>query len=311
MKKGHMLLSLMLFGPILVGPSSAQQYPTKPIRIVVPYPAGGLVDTLARTLGPRLQTSLGQPVIVDNRPGANGMIGWQLVVNAPPDGYTLLFDDKFTQTQQLQLIAYAGTSDYAFLVPSQLPVGSVREFINYAKQNPGRLNYGSAGTGSRSDEAAAMFTTEQQLRVTAVPYKGLAPALTDLIGNQVNFVFAPLASALPHVKSGRLKVLATTGARRSALTPEIPTLLESNVSRLQYEVPYVIQAPSGTPKAIENRIRGAVAGINNDRSFQEPIIALGVMWRPDAVGTPGNIECTEGKRKCPNGACIPKDDKCS
>ena len=223
--------------------ASAQPYPTKPIRIVVPFPAGGTTDVLARAAAQKLTETLGQPAVVDNRPGAGGNIGAELVAKSAPDGYTLLMGTVGTHAINPSLypkmpydhlrdfapvILVAGVPNVLVINPS-LPVNSVQELIAYAKANPGKLNFASSGNGTSIHLSAELFKTMAGVQMAHIPYKGSAPALQDLAGGQVQLMFDNLPSALALIRAGRLKALAVTSKERAPALPDVPTIAESGL----------------------------------------------------------------------------------
>ncbi|MEO8753887.1 MAG: tripartite tricarboxylate transporter substrate binding protein [Casimicrobiaceae bacterium] len=248
-------------------------YPTKPIRLVVPFPAGGTTDIIARAVSQRLTETLGQAVVVDNRPGAGGNIGAELVAKSPPDGYTLLMGTVGTHAINPGLYAkmpYDHVRDFApvilvagvpnvLVVPTALPVNSVQELIAYAKANPGKLNFASSGAGTSIHLSGEMFKTMTGVNIAHVPYKGSAPALQDLVGGQVQMMFDNLPSSLALIKGGKLKALAVTSAQRSAALPDVPTMIESGFAGFEASSWFGILAPAGTPKDVIARLSGEVA----------------------------------------------------
>ncbi len=241
----------------------AEGYPSKPIRIIVPYPPGGFNDTLARTLGQKLNQKWGQSVVVDNRPGGGTTIGTNLVAKAPADGHTLLvvsfaFGVNPSLYQQLPydtrrdfapVVLAAGTANVLVVNP-QLPVKSVLDLIALAKAKPGKLNYASAGNGSSNHLSMELFKSMAGVDMVHVPYKGSAPAVTDLIGGQVDVMFDNVPNVLQHVKAGKLRGLAVSSKARSPFTPDLPTVAEAGVPGFDVSVWFGVVAPSGTPKAV-------------------------------------------------------------
>jgi tripartite-type tricarboxylate transporter receptor subunit TctC len=247
--------------------AQAQPYPSKPVRIIVPAPAGGNADAVARTIGDRLSTTMGQPFVVDNKPGAGGNIGTEMAVSAPADGYTLveiitantinatLYPNlSFDLSRDFVPVGLAATLPLILVVHPSVPANSVQELIAYAKKNPGKLNYASAGSGTGGHVAAELFKSMAGLDVQHVPYKGATPAVTDLIGGRVDFFFDGMPSALPHVQSGRLKVLAITTKTRSATIPNVPTVAEAGLPGFEVSLWLGFMAPAGTPADIVNRL---------------------------------------------------------
>ena len=248
----------------------AQKYPDRPIRIVLPFAAGGGVDSVARPLAQKLYVALGRPVIIDNRPGAGGNIGIGMVAKSPPDGYTLLvMSSNFAINPSLypnpgydpykDFVPVTSLSSYMlFLVcnPS-VPLRSVKALIAMAKEQPGKVTYASGGIATAGHFAAEMFIYATGARMTHVPYKGTGPAIIDTLGGQVTIMFG-VPEVVPHIKSGRLAVLGVTGAKRSTALPNVPTIAESGVSGFEATSWHAMFAPTGTPEAIVNRLNDEV-----------------------------------------------------
>jgi tripartite-type tricarboxylate transporter receptor subunit TctC len=257
---------------VLCVPTIAAPYPDKPVRLVVPYPAGGPVDALARVLGQKLSDTLGQPFIVDDRPGASGTVGSEFVAKAPPDGYTLVMGNNATHATNESLypnLRYATLRDFApiglaatvtniLVVSPTLPVRSVAELIAYAKARPGKLNYASSGSGSAAHLTAEMFKLMTGTDIVHVPYKGAAPAAGDLLAGQVGLMFASAPTVFQYVKAGTLRALAVTGANRWARLPDVPTMAEAGVPGFTSEVWFGLFAPAGTPRDIVDRLNAAL-----------------------------------------------------
>lgn len=264
------------------------QYPAKPVRMVVTYPPGGGADTMARLVGPKLTETLGQAVVVENRPGATGTIAADVVAKAAPDGYTLMLDaSSYAVNPSLYpKLAYDPLKAFApvallVVFPNMLVVhpgfqaSSVKDLIALAKQKPGTVSYASSGNGSAQHLAAELFRLQAGLDMVHVPYKGGGPALIDVMGGQVPVFFANMASGLPHVKSGKLKALASTGARRSPNMPELPTIAESGLPGYEVYEWNAVFAPAGTPEAIVTRLHADIAKALRAPDVRERIVALG------------------------------------
>ena len=248
--------------------ASAQAWPTKPIRMIIPFPPGGTTDILGRVAAQKLGEALGQQVVPDNRPGASGNIGTELVAKAAPDGYMLLTAPGSTLTIHPSLYAKLGFDpmrDFApitiiaavpniLVVHPSLPVRSVKELIALAKARPGQLNYASTGSGQSTHLSMELFKTMAGVKITHVPYKGSAPAVTDLLGGHVSLMFDNMPSALPHVKAGKLRALAVSSLKRSPVAPEIPTVAESALPGFEVSVWFSVLAPAATPKTIVDRM---------------------------------------------------------
>jgi len=275
-------------------PASGQNYPNKSIRIVVPQAPGGGNDTIARMVGQKLTQTLKQQVVADNRPGAGGMIAAELVAKAAPDGYTLLLGNMATLTiiPNLQKkVPYDPLKDFApvsliasaphlLVVHPSLPVNSVKQLIALAKAKPNQLNYASNGIGSSTHLATELFKLMTETKIVHVPYKGLSLALTDLLSGQMQIMFSSAVAMLPHVKSGRLRALAMTGAKRLPSIPDIPTVAESGVRDYEAGSWYGIVAPAGTARPIIDLLnREIVAATKSqdivDRLTLEAVTAVG------------------------------------
>jgi tripartite-type tricarboxylate transporter receptor subunit TctC len=263
-------------------------YPDKPITLIVPWAAGGSTDILARAIGQQLSISMGQPVLVENRAGASGNIGAALVAKAKPDGYTVLIDTMTTLAVNPALMTslpFKGPEDFTpialvanvintMVVNPSVPVKTVREFIAYAKANPTKLSYASAGNGSTNHLAAEMFKRAAGIEMLHVPYKGGAPAVADTVGNQTQVLFSAGTQTLPHVKAGRLNLLAVTEPQRSALLPDVPTVAET-LPGFSMSVWYAAYGPAGMPRPLVERLN---AEINKALAVPE------VRSRMDAIG---------------------------
>jgi tripartite-type tricarboxylate transporter receptor subunit TctC len=269
--------------------AQAQVYPSKPIRFVVPYPAGGPLDTVARLLAQKVSESVKQPVIVDNKPGAGGNIGAADVAKAPPDGHTILMGAVATHAINPTLYAsipydpirdftpitqVASTPNVLVVNPS-VPASNVREFIAYAKANPGKLNFGSGSTGSAGHLAGELFKTQAGIEMTHIPYKGAAPAMTDLIGGQIQLMFDNLASSLAQVRAGKVKALAVTTAKRTPLAPELPTIAESGLPGFDISTWFGIFAPGGVPKDVAARLHDEFVRALAQPDVREKMLNLG------------------------------------
>jgi len=264
-------------------------YPTKPIRFVVPYPAGGPLDAVARLLGQKVAESTGQPVIVENKAGAGGNIGADAVAKAPPDGYTILMGAVATHAINPTLyssIPYDPVRDFipvtqvastpnVLVVNPSVPANNVREFIAYAKAHPGKLNFGSGSTGSAGHLAGELFGAMAGVQMTHVPYKGAAPAMNDLIGGQIQLMFDNLASSLGQVRAGRVRALAVTTARRTALAPELPTIAESGLPGFDISTWFGIFVPARTPREIVERLHSEFTRALAMPEVRDKMLALG------------------------------------
>jgi tripartite-type tricarboxylate transporter receptor subunit TctC len=246
---------------------AAEAYPSRPIRFVVPFPPGGGNDIVARLVALRLGQGLGQQVIVDNRGGAGGTIGTDMTAKSSPDGYTILVNNislavnhtlftrlPYDTLKDLAPVSLIGRQPNIVVVNPSLPVKNVRELLTLARSEPGELNYGSGGVGTASHLATEMLKLMTNVDLVHVPYKGLAPALTELVGGRLQVVISTMASALPYAKSGRMRPLAVTTARLSSFFPELPTMEEAGVKHYEFSTWYGLLVASGTPNAIVDRL---------------------------------------------------------
>ena len=270
-------------------PALADEWPNKPIRWVVPFPPGGGVDATARALGEKASKVLGQPFIIDNRPGAGGNIGASLVAKSPADGYTLMITSigMVANKSLYPRLDYDPAKDFApvsllVVVPNVLVtnatqpnIKSVGDVIAAAKARPGKLSYASAGTGSSIHLAGAMFMSQARIEMLHVPYKGSGPAITDLIGGQVNYMFDSITSAKPHIDSGKLRALAVTTAKRSSVLPGVPTIAETGLPGYEVSPWFAVFVPAGTPKSITNRLNAVLDDAMNDPDVQKRLHTIG------------------------------------
>jgi tripartite-type tricarboxylate transporter receptor subunit TctC len=268
-------------------PAAAQQYPTKPIRIIVGSSAGGGGDTMARLMAQAMTPALGQQVIVDNRPGAGGNIGADIVAKAPGDGYTLLFVFSghavnptlypklpFDTVRDFAPITMLATNESALVVHPSLPVKSVKELIALARQNPGKYSIGALPSSSQH-LGSELFKLQAGIDLLFVPYKGNAAALTDLLGGQVQVMFNTLTVSLPHVQSGKLRALAVAGTRRSRLAPELPTVSEAGLPGFAFNGWYGMVAPAKTPRPIVTHLNQALVKVVKSPDTVERMAAMG------------------------------------
>lgn len=251
-------------------PVSAQQYPTKPVKIVVPFSPGGVSDTIGRFIAQRLTTALGQQIIVENRPGAGGVIGTEAGVKSPPDGYTLtMIGAPYTIHPSLYKLRFDPVSDITpivqivqvpllVVVHPSMPVTTTRDLIALAKANPGKLNFASGGQGTLTHIAAQLFANMGGIKMIHVPYKGGAPAIIDTVAGQTDLYFSQLALALPHVRAGKLRAIAVTSSRRNAAAPDVPTVAESALPGYEVVNWLGLIGPKGLPRPIVDRINGEV-----------------------------------------------------
>ena len=261
----------------------AQSYPSKPIRLIVPLAAGGGNDAMARLIGQKITPALGQQIVVDNRPGAGGVIAAELVARAPADGYTLLLANVAVMTiipNSQKKVPYDPLRDFApitliasaphlVVVHPSLPVKSIKELIALARAKSNALNYASNGIGSSTHLATEMFSMMAGVKLVHVPYKGLSIAMTDLLSGQVPLMFSSVVAMLPHVKNGRLRAIAMTGARRSPVVGEVPTMAEAGLKGYESGSWYGIAAPAQTPRAIIDRLNSEMVSVIKSREIQD------------------------------------------
>ena len=278
------------------GFAHAQSYPGRPVRFIVPYAPGGSSDVIARILGVKLTESLGQTFVVDNRPGAGSMIGTDLAAKSLPDGYTIVLSDMphainpsvyskvpYDPVNDFSPITLVGTSAmFLFLHPS-VQAQSVKDFIALAKSQPGKLAIGSGGNGTTTHLSAELFQIRTGSRLTHVPYKGAGPALIDVVAGQIPATFTSMATAAPHVKAGKLRVIGVTSAKRLPALPEVPTFAESGVPDFVVEHWWGVLAPAGVPAPVVARLRGEIVKAIESADTRERFAALAVQ---PATNTP-------------------------
>jgi tripartite-type tricarboxylate transporter receptor subunit TctC len=281
--------------PVLPRAARAQTYPTRPVRWIVPYPAGGATDLISRLMGQWLTERLGQPVIIDNRPGGGTNIGTQAVVSSPPDGYTLLFTaSTHTINVSLQQLPFNFLRDITLVsglaelplvmdVSPKLPVKDLKEFVAYAKANPGKVSYASPGFSTQPHLLGEMLKLTTGADIVHVPYKGSAPVLTDLIAGQVQMYFDSAFFLLPHIQSGKVRVLAVADESRLRELPDTPTTIEAGFGKLQASYWVGIVVPAGTPAAVVERLNGAINEVITSKAMEQTLTRLVARARP---GTP-------------------------
>lgn len=252
-------------------PLSAQHYPSRPVKIIVAFPPGAVTDTTSRLIATRLTALLGQPVIVENKPGAAGVIGTEAALKAPPDGYTLtvisspyataptLHRLNFDPIGDITAIIQISEGPFLLVVPSSLPVKNVQELVALAKAKPGMLNFGSAGPGSSSHLATELFAARTGTKMNQIPYNGGNPAITDAISGRTDLLIFPLATVLPHVRAGKLRAIAVASRERSAAAPDIPTVAESGLADYEVVLWVGLAGPKGLPRPIVDRLNAEVA----------------------------------------------------
>jgi tripartite-type tricarboxylate transporter receptor subunit TctC len=280
-------LLVLLLACLPVG-AQAQAWPAKPIRYIVPFPPGAFNDTLGRTIATDLSKVLGQPVVVDNRPGGNSIIGTEAAAKSPPDGYTLfgaalpfsviqnLYKTSFDVTKDFAGITLAGTSANLLVAHPAFPPNNVRELIAYAREKPGRINYGSSGNGTSVHLAMEMFKSMTKTFMVHIPYKGSAPVVTDLLAGQVEVMFDNLPNVIQHVRAGKMKALGVSTAKRSALAPEVPSIDEAGVPGYDLSVWFGVLAPAGTPREIVQRLNVEIVKILQSPEVKERFFKQGV-----------------------------------
>lgn len=293
------LVCTAVLGGALAGTAWAQAWPSKPISLIVPFPAGGTTDVLARAAGQELSKSLGQPVVVENKPGAGATLGADYVAKAKPDGYTLLMGavHHTIATSVYRKLGYDFQKDFApvtvvALVPNvlvvnpQVPARTVQELLAQAKAAPGKLTYGSNGNGTGQHLIGAQFEGMGGVQLLHIPYKGSGPLTTDLLGGQITMSFDTITPVLPHIKAGKLRALAVTTARRSVALPEVPTLEESGLKGFDMGTWFGVLAPAATPRDIVARLNAELVKIIHSSEFRKKMEDIGA----DPVGnTPAQM----------------------
>ena len=281
---------LFMFLLVLSGAASAQDWPTKPVRMVVPYAAGGLPDTMTRILGVRLAETIGQQVVVENRGGAGGISGSEAVAKSAPDGYTLLVADvgqvainphlyanlPYDAQKDLAAVTLLGTTSLFLVAHPGVPAASFSELVALARSRPGQLNYGSSGTGSIHHLATEALKAALKLDIVHVPYKGMGQAVPALLGGQVSFLFSALPAIESHVKAGKLKLLAISTQKRSAQAPDVPTVAELGVPGYDFGPEIGVLAPAGTPPALVARISAEIAKAVKAQDVSQRFLQLGI-----------------------------------
>ena len=288
-----LLPSAFLLCCALAAPSAAQPYPNRPVRIVVPFAPGGAVDLVARTVAPRLNEALGQPVVVDNRGGAGGTIGTDIVAKARPDGHTLLVASMgvavnavlypmlpYDTLKDLAPVTTLGEQPNIVVVHPSVAAKSMGELLALARAKAGQVTYGSGGVGSNSHLATVLLVQMAKVDLLHVPYKGLGPAVAELVGGQVNLVVSNVSTALPHVKSGRLRLLAVTSAKRFPLLSDAPTVSESGVPGYESSGWYGMWSTAGTPPAVLARLHEQTVAILESAAVKDQFAAQGLQAIP-------------------------------
>jgi tripartite-type tricarboxylate transporter receptor subunit TctC len=291
---GHIALAAFALLGLAALEAPAQEYPVRPIRLIVPFPPGGGNDTIARLMGQKLAPALGQQVLVDNRPGAAGSIGAELAAKSPPDGYTLFLAGvashginpnlrrqlPYDPVRDFSGVSLIASAPLLVVVHPSLPATSVKQLVALAKTKPGAINFASNGTGGSSHLAGELFMMTTGTTMVHIPYKGLSLALTDLLSGQVQLMFSSAVSMLPQVKAGKLRAIAMTGATRSPAIPDIPTVAEAGVSGYETGSWYGIVAPAKTPRPVIERLSREIAAATRSaeisrRLADEAVIPIG------------------------------------
>ena len=283
------LLTVAALALAAITGAQAQTWPSKPVTLVVPFPAGGSTDSIARAIGPKLSTALGQPFVTDNKPGATGTIGAVLVKRAPPDGYTFLVTSlgplvivphlikpmQYDALKDFDLITVAVQAPNVLAVPANSPHKSLADVIAYHKANPGKMSFASAGNGSSDHLTAELFWQQTGTTGLHIPYKGGAPAMADLIGGQVDATFMNINTAVPLVKAGKLRALAITSAKRSEVLPDVPTLNEAGVKGVDVYSWQAVVAPKGLPADVREKMHAGIVAALNDPTIKQQFTSVG------------------------------------
>ncbi|GAB3765777.1 tripartite tricarboxylate transporter substrate binding protein [Ramlibacter monticola] len=270
--------------------AQAQNFPERTVKFVVPYPPGGFNDTLARVSADKLTKMWNQPVVVENKPGANTTLGNSLVAKSPPDGYTILITPlpfsalpglyganlPYDALKDFTPLVWAGSTQNALVVRNDLPVKDVQELLDYARKNPGKLNYGSTGSGSSNHLSMELLMRMTGVKLAHIPYKGSAPAVTALLGGEIDALFDNVPNVLQHIKAGKMKVIGVSGLQRSPLLPEVPTVNESGVPGYEVNVWFGMQLPAGTPRPVVDRLNRDIVQLLKEPDTVQRFRAQGV-----------------------------------
>jgi tripartite-type tricarboxylate transporter receptor subunit TctC len=291
------------------GAALAQAYPTKPVTVIVPYAVGGTTDIVARLVTTQIGNSLGQPMVVDNRAGGGGNIGWGAVARSAPDGYTLLTTEMsftiapalgtkqpFDPKKDFAHIITAAAAPHVLVVNPSVPAKTVQEFIAVAKAQPGKLNYGSGGNGTNTHLGGELFKREAAIDLTHVPYKGAGQVLQDLMGGQVQALVTSLPTALPHIKSGKLRALMVTSEKRSPLLPDVPSAKEAGLPRVAMDFWVGFSAPAGTSQPVIDKLNKAITDALNSADGRKRLAEQGLEPVPNSPTQASQLVAAEMQR---------------
>ena len=279
MNRSSVFSLFLLCVSVLCFQAAAQDFPTKPVRIIVPFPPGGGADALARIMQPKLTEIWKQTVIVENKPGASGHIGADFVANSPADGYTMMMSSTASLTEknvsQFAPVSLVSASPYVVVANPKVPANNIAELVAYAKKNPGKLTFGSSGTGAASHLSAELFKSMAGVDLLHVPYKGTGQAVTDLLAGQIDLLFAPAQSVMPHVQAKKLKAFAVTSAARSSSVPDLPPVAQGGVPGYEAIGWFGLLVPAATPAAVVEKLSADANRVLNDPEVKQRMLALG------------------------------------
>ncbi len=289
MKRSAFVLSMAVLVAAVPLAAQAQAWPAKPVHLIVPFAPGGPADVLGRVLGQDLADTLKQPFVVENKAGAAGNIGVDMIAKAPPDGYTLgivpvgniavnpsLFPSLPYKASDLQPVAMLATVENVLVVNAEVPAKSVKDLLALAGQKPGGLSFASPGAGSQAHLAGELMALDAGIKLIHVPYKGIGPALNDVVGGQVTMMFGAMSAVLPHIKSGKLRALGVASQKRSAAMPDLPTIAEQGLPKFEAVSWYALMAPAGTPGAIVDRLNAESTRMLAKPAMKERFASLGL-----------------------------------